>query len=155
MEFEYTPTHAKGATVTFDDAKKTKAFDDLMNTFPLEVVSTPRQIKSSTIVFGIPTTHVIDVEKRFAKSGAKYMSEGFGVSATGYIRRFFLNGGQAQMIGKFDSTTIQGWEEAFRKIKKLFEDYKKTIEANGGKLISTPEERHKYRGLIKGHKFGL
>lgn len=152
MVFNYKSTISRGDAVTFDMAKKTKAFEDLMKALPLKVVSTPKQIKNATIIFAIPASHVVDPEKTNTKDG--YFRWGYGLTASGYIRRFFF-GSESQMIGKFDSTSLKEWERAFGTIQKLFEKDIEALKQRDVRIVSTPEEREKYRGMITGYDFGV
>jgi hypothetical protein len=154
MLFDYTSTESKGESVTFDMAKNTKAFKALMDAVPLIVVSNQRQLKNGTIIFRIPASHIVDPSGKSLTSDGKFKGVGYGLSSTGYIRRFYLTG-DSEMIGRFDSTSLEKWEEAFSKIEKIFKKDIEDLKSQGVKVVSSPEEREKYRGMITGYSFGI
>jgi len=163
-EITYSIEISEGETVSFDEMKKLPEFQNILKKYPLEVISTPAQLKKGSVILAIPANLVIDTEEKYV--GKKYLNRGFGIYNSGYIRLVYAEIREtdksygtlipsATMWGKFDASSESGWKEGFKMLDDKIEKFLEKLKKEDIIIISTPEEREKYRGLITGRKFGI
>ncbi len=170
LVYAYDVTASKGTDVSFDEAKKLPEMTVLLDKYPIEIVSTAKQIKNGTILFGIPkkylvgptekTKHYVTDKQEFDGPGnIDYLYNGYAIFKSGYVRSMPMWNkswsDRASVISTFDATSIEGWKKAITTIDKSFETLTKNIEKNDLKLISTEADRAKYKGYIVGHDYGI
>jgi len=85
-----------------------KELKDFMAETGTELLSSDRQKKAGTLVFG----------KKSIRLGA-------GLYKTGYVRTIPLNGGEVGVSGKFDPSTLQGWIDGIKVLRKTWENIAK------------------------------
>ena len=101
-------------------------------------------------------------ESRSYREGEKYGRWGYALYDRGYIRRYPMwpptnvyGNDQASPVGSFKSTSLEGWEAGFKKIKELFNKQFVELKKDGVQVFHTEEERHAKRGTINGKRFGI
>jgi hypothetical protein len=170
LVYKYEVTQSKGTDVSFDEAKKLPEMTALLDKYPIEIVSNAKQIKNGTILFGIPKkylmgpadkvkNYVTDKKEFDGPGNIDYLYNGYAIFKSGYVRSMPMWNkhwsDRASVVGTFDATSIEGWKKAITSIDKSFETLTKNIEKNDMKLISTAEDRAKYKGYIIGHDYGI
>jgi hypothetical protein len=168
LVYAYDVSSSKGTDVSFDEAKKLPEMTALLDKYPIEIVSNAKQIKNGTILFGIPKKFLFGpdkdrnyyVKQEFEGPGnIDYLYNGFAIYKTGYVRSLPMWNkswtDRATVISTFDATSIEGWKKAINAIDNAFDKLDKNLKAAGLKLLSTKEDRDKYKGYIVSHKFGL
>ena len=123
--FEYKIKREDVEIIKLEDIMDTQEYKDIIDTFPVEMCSTSTQLKHSTIVFAIKSSHIFDTEFKdiLSKPGEKYLCMGYGLYNRGYIRSipiYDYRNNRASVGGSFDSNNIYGWKQGLLKIYKLF-----------------------------------
>lgn len=162
MIYRFDVTKSTGDTVTFEQAKELPEMKALMDKYPIQIISTEKQIKNGTFVFGIDKKHLIgsdDYLEYLVSDKSQWLHDSFGITNSGYIRKlpaFETHfGDRASKIGTFNASNIEGWKKALETIDKQLDKYIKDITKRGFKIWSTPEEKHQYRGYMMKGRFGV
>jgi hypothetical protein len=162
MIYRFDVAKSSGESVTFEQAKELPELKTLLDKYPVEIISTEKQIKNGTFVFGIDKKHLIgsgEMEKITVSDDCKWLHDSFGITNTGYIRKLPTYeaywSDRAAKIGTFDASNIEGWKKALEIIDKQLEKYIKELTKRGYKVWCTPEEKHQYRGYIMKRRFGV
>jgi hypothetical protein len=168
--YAYDVSTSKGTDVTFDEAKKLPEMTALLDKHPVEIASNAKQMKNGTILFGIPKQYlfgpqeardryVTDKQEFEGPGNIDYLYNGYAIYKSGYVRSLPMWKknwhDRASVIDTFDATTIEGWKKAIVAIDKSLDTLTKNLNASGLKVLSTKEDRDKYKGYIVSHKFGL
>lgn len=170
LVYAYDVSASKGTDVSFDEAKKLPEMTALLDKYPIEIVSNTKQIKNGTILFGIPKKYLVgppDKVKNYTTNKQEfdgpgnidYLYNGYAIYKSGYVRALPMWNkhwsDRATVMSTFDATSIEGWKKAISSIDKAFDKLDKSLKANDLKLISTEEDRAKYKGYIIGHDYGI
>jgi hypothetical protein len=135
----------------------------------LELISNERALRNNTLTFAYPVSAAIPGDnsgdnwlmQTQDREGRKqpYFLNAIAIFDSGYVRMVGAwNPGyevRAQVRGKFDPATQDGWNSAFEIATKTWETWKKKWEKEGIELIHDPKEREARRGYITGRKFGF
>jgi hypothetical protein len=148
-----------------------KEYDQFIEETGLEMISTSRQIKNGTFIFGFPAEFAIpkdeksniwihkisDVTSSTPNRVYDHLVDGVGIYSTGYIRRVntFPCPYRIQPVGTFSINTKTGWIEALEKAKAAWNKIVEKYKDQGLEIILGEENRKTKRGFIKGRKFGF
>ena len=162
--FDYSVQNIEGEKVTSEIVIETEAYKDLLKELQcIKLISSSKQLKNGTILFGIHKGYVLDKEQKYTSKAGAYMYKGIALTNRGYIRSMATYddpsfGGyndQGSIIGSFNSSNIKGWEDGIEKIKNYIKKLVVNMKKEGIFIFTTPEELHANRGKILGTKFGL
>lgn len=162
MIYRFDVTKSSGDAVTFEQAKDLPEMKALLDKYPIQIISTEKQIKNGTFVFGIDKKHLIgsdDYIEYLVSDKSQWLHDSFGITNSGYIRKLPTfethYSDRAAKIGTFNASDIEGWKKALETIDKQLDKYIKELTKRGYKVWVTPEEKHEYRGYIMKRRFGL
>ena len=174
MIYRFDVAKSSGDAVTFEQAKDLPEMKALLNKYPVQIISTDKQIKNGTFVFGIDKKHLVGSEsvsiQKWGANSQKYIEtvvnddcqwlhDSFTITNSGYIRKlptFDIHwGDRASVIGTFNTSNIEGWKTALETIDKQLDKYISSLIKRGYKVWVTPEEKHEYRGYIMKRRFGI
>lgn len=141
-------------SITVEDVKNTSEYKELMK-WPIDMISTPKQLKNMTLVFGFNSGTVFG-ESSDHKENEKYLRVGYALFKRGYVRSMPLwGGGQAAPVSNFNSNTIEGWKKGLSDIKNRFEKYINVLQKRGLEIYYKPEDIDRKKGKIAGKKYGI
>ena len=162
MIYRFEVSKSSGEAVTFEQAKDLPEMKALLDKYPIQIISTEKQIKNGTFVFGIDKKHVIgsdDYIDTLVNDDCKWLHDSFGITNSGFIRKMptfeASYGDRASKLGTFNASNIEGWKTAIEVIDKQLEKYIASLIKRGYKVWVTPEEKHEYRGYIMKRRFGV
>lgn len=154
--------------VTLEEIKKLPEYSDFIESFPMvQCISTEKQLKKLSLVFGIPKEYVIDPNKAYTREDSDYFYTAYGLSERGYVRKYAtykvptgFRGDYESTTAKidvFNSSTLEGWQQGLVKLKQQFEKLmsRKNLEIENVRIFRTKEELHRNRGRIAGSRFGI
>lgn len=128
--FEYTQSDAASETVTLADIQNTAEYKDIF-TLPVELISSPLQIKKLTLVFAIKNSHIFNLKNPHQTLNTKYWYTGQALYPTGYVRNYSTSGSEHTVAGSFNSNTLNGWKDGLKQIKEKLVKRLKDIEKDG------------------------
>lgn len=116
--------------ITLEEIKNTDEYKSLLKDFPVDLISTSRQLKNKTLQFGLRSSHVLlfkhSDKKELLIPEHEYLYETYAIFERGYIREvpFYSVSKFSQPMSKnkdsFTATSLEGWKKGLVKVKELF-----------------------------------
>jgi len=107
-------------TISSTDIEKLQSFQDLIALPFVKYASTPIQIKNGTYVFELNKKYIMPFNIKTGRIFFSQPKHDFAVYSTGYVRN--LSGSKAQLMKfKFNFATIDGWDDAFKRVAQEYD----------------------------------
>lgn len=128
VRYTYKEIKTDEISISHSEIIKLPEYENLLS-IGVEDISSNLQKRKNTFMFAYPSDLVVPLGTNMNKT--KYVQSRYAIYQSGYIRYHDGKDGNMTPVSRFNSTSIEGWKTALKKVKSLFENSHKQIEKQG------------------------